>query len=76
MAQLELDIPDIHIPRIVEAIKPFLEEGDAVDLENPTNAEAAAKLKQYLIKYIKNFVLNSERANYSQSFIFEDIPII
>ena len=75
MAELILDIPDPFIPRIVEAIKPILVEGDAVDIENPTNGEVAAKLKEYLVMITKKFVKKHERIVVNTDFEFIDIPI-
>jgi hypothetical protein len=75
MADLTITIPDPQIPRIIAAITPFIEEGDAVDIENPTGAEASAKLESYLRIYIENFVRNQERKIHQESFEFTDLGL-
>jgi len=75
MAQLTIDIDDVHLPRIKEAMIPFLQEGDAVDLLNPTNAEVAAKLKVVLITKIKQVVSDYEKATYINSYVMEVMAI-
>lgn len=73
MATLTINLPDAVLPRVVSAFKPKLEEGDAVDLENPTNAEIAAKVKSFMIKMTKRVVENYEKQVDAEQFSFTDL---
>jgi hypothetical protein len=75
MAQVTLTIPDAALPRISEALKRILREGEAVDLQNPTNAELGAKLKSLCIDYIKATVKSLEQQINIEQFVFTDINI-
>ena len=73
MANITVTIPDEQLPRIVEMIKPRLMEGEAVDLENPTNAEISAKVKELWIETLKNNLFNFEQQIIKDSFTYSDV---
>lgn len=75
MASLTITIPDIQIPRILTALTRILKEGEAVDLENPTNEEIRLKLKSLCIKHIKDKLKEQETILNYEAFEFEDINI-
>lgn len=69
MAIIQIEILDEHVPRIVAAYKMRLAEGDAVDMENPTDAEVLAVLKrhwkQVTKKEVDAFEENAHRIEFS-----------
>lgn len=75
MANLTVTIPDLQIPRIIAAYKHLLDEGEAVDLDNPTGLEIQAKLQQLVIENIKLTLERLEKKFHSTSFVFDDINI-
>ncbi len=75
MAQLIITIPDEQIPRITAAFNHLLEDGDAVDLENPTGLEIKAKLEDITRQRILDMVLRYEHQKTINDFVFEDLNI-
>lgn len=75
MAQLIITIPDIQIPRVIDAYRHLLVEGDVVDLESPTGLEIKAKLEAITRQRIEDMVLRYEHQKAIDDFIFEDINI-
>lgn len=75
MAQLIIEIPDIYIQRLKIALTRLLNEGEAEDLENPTNEEIRLKAKSICIKHLREVWKAEEWKINNESFEFE-VPII
>jgi hypothetical protein len=75
MAQLILEIPDPVIPRLRAATIRILDEGDAVDLENPTDLEIVNKLKSLCIQRLTKLVFDFEKFEHKQNFSYTDMSI-
>lgn len=76
MANITNTIPDNQILRVKNAFVSRLQDGDASDMENPTNQEILVVVKRYLSDTIKRVVLDYERHKYQIEFIENDIDII
>jgi hypothetical protein len=73
MAELTINIPDGQIPRLRDAAKTQMVEGDAVDLENPTNQEVISKLQELCIERLMTLVQSYERHVNNSQFVFDDL---
>ena len=72
MAQLTITIPDIYIPRLKIALIRLLNEGEAIDLENPTNEEIRLKAKSICIKHLWEVWKAEEWKINNEGFEFDD----
>lgn len=75
MAQLTITIPDVQLPRIIAAYKHRIQEGEAVDVNDPTPSEIKAKLEQIAIENIIADVNMYEAQVNTDSFVFDDLGI-
>lgn len=75
MAIIEIEIPDINIQRAKTVFKRLLKEGEAEDLENPTNEEIRLKAKAICVKHLKEVWKEQEWIMNNDSFVFEDTGI-
>ena len=62
MATISITVPNETTARLKPIFKRMLREGEAIDLENPTNAEILAKAKSFLIDSLRNITQKCERA--------------
>ncbi len=73
MADITITIPDEHVPLVKEAYTLRLAPGDAVDMENPTDAEVLVVLKRHWIQVTKKevdaFQQNKHRIEFSPTNI-------
>lgn len=75
MAQIQLNIPNDEMPRIKEAFKAMLQEGDAVDINNPTDQEILILYKSFLKNVTLKRVLDYEKTLYYSQFEVDNINI-
>lgn len=75
MAQFTIEIPDDKIDRVKTALKRLLVEGEAIDLENPTNVEIRDKAKSICVKHLKAVLKEQATILNYENFVYELIDI-
>lgn len=75
MAQLIINIPNDKIDRLKIALIRLLKEGEAVDLENPTNEEIRLKAKSICIDHLIEVWKAEEWKMNNDSFVFENTEV-
>lgn len=76
MAQITITIPDTYVPRLKTALKRLLKDGDAEDLENPTNEEIRLKAKSICINHLEEVWKAQEWKMNNDSFEFEETGMV
>ena len=76
MAQLIIEIPDVQLPRVITAFGALVQEGDAVDVENPTNQEIVIIVKTYISNALIRRVNDYEKVIHTSEFTPVSLDIL
>jgi len=76
MAQLIIEIPDVQLPRVIAAFGALVQEGDAVDIENPTNQEILIIVKTYVSNTLIRRVNDYEKVIHTSEFTPVSLDIV